>query len=472
MNKPHLKVVSPIESRETERQSNIKGVIETAQRPVVQLVQEFHDRSALIIPTYENSDRRDSIRDVLYGLGQQPGIDKIDTYIADNGISIETREVIEQTAKKVGISLKGIINARPSSRQEQNPAFARNRAVNHIVNRGYDNPDERIDSFIFGDDDAVFSPDALPVLLKTHRSANDIAAVVPEIVPVKSLKHHLFAAAQTARKNGRQGHQMPQLWTPEGELEIMKIVGFSSDVTTKSCGLLVDAETIRRVRDANGADLFVRMPRNSGEDMILGATLSRLGRVIRNDEAKIYDKVRDNPIDTRKQRAAWGEDHVYMAHDFTELGYLNTPGLKFMQADNTTGTWLEFNLPNYDHSLFVINPEQIEEVLGIVKQRYSQEGSTTFFNNYGVEVDQTKFEQAVQKLEEILHQLNGGNIARKTLIKRKYHDIPAMDLEHQRNPRFSEDALTGLLVGNLVANAKINPEQPIFYGLRQPLVKD
>jgi len=470
----HLQVVEPQTrpeaTSETVRQGNIEGLLESTEKPLIEVVREVHDRTALVIPTCEHPERRESIQHVLHGLGLQP-THNLDVYIGDNGISPDTRAIIEETAKTAGVSLKGIIDARAVSNDQKNPAYPRNRTVRHIIERGYDHPEERVDSFIFGDDDAVFSPDALPLLLETHQSRNDIAAVVPEVVPVRTIQQHLYTADQDARARGSV-RQMPHLWTPDGEVEIMKIVGFSSDVTTKSCGLLVDAEALRRIHHQSDRDIFVRMPRKSGEDMILGATLSRMGRVMRNDEAKIYDKVRSNPLDTRKQRAAWGEDHVYMANDFQELGYLPGAGLRFLHADPRTGEWSEFCLENYDNPLYVINPQQIEEVLAIVKQRYAEEGAENFFRNYGVEVDQSRFEQALITLETILEQMVGETVSRKTLRKRRYDDIAPMDLEPQtNNPRFSVDALTGLLVGNLVANAKLNPNKPIFYGLRQALAK-
>lgn len=437
------------------------------ERRIAELKESMARSIGIIIPTYPNAARLPAIQHSLHSLqGQAERINRMDVYVVYNGGADHPhRRELNAVLEGYRDTLRNItvIDAAPSQPSEQSPAFARNTALRRIFDLGKDQPERRTDLLYFHDDDSAVSSDALAQLNRAVSSRDDVVAASPEVRLVPELDSRDY------RKHGpaKDSVLLPTVWRG-GEVDVMGLIGMSSDVTTRTSASLVRTSVIRTL----GSAPFVMMPRKSAEDIIFGTAITRNGgRIMRVPSALSFDKMRDTQEEVRRQKAPWGEDHVHLVNDMTDIGVLHPQGTHVLLP--TDAYWQETVLPEAEGDrAYVINPEQLLHVLEMMREDIGARGMEQFLASFSALLPEGC---GPAEIEAELGSVEGRL---RDIVRRLEKDRPAKiphsflfdGRQRTDDPRQSRDSQIGQLMGDVfgnIAQRRLRRNPVLFYGVRQ-----
>jgi len=435
----------------TLRRSSILAL--TQPEPHREIIKEYHPGATVLIPIHTDQ-RIPSIEHTLKSLSNQGEKTRhLSIVIADNGISNGGRSHIESFARENGLIHLTFADARPTCPEHKNPAHARNKALELIRQLATQYPEYRQDGILILDSDTVLSPGAVEELEKTYRQHKGTVAVTTRNITVPDIDPKTQATYFKEVDSSSQQRLLPKLYEQGKHVDVASIVAFGGDVATKTCGLFVDRETINRLSKP-----FVVMPNGSSEDMLLAVALNNMGEVWHNPKAVVLDQARENPEQTKKQRRNWGRDHTILFADLVSMG-LASKGVHVLEPRGRL--WTEWKVPNSDPITgLIINPNQLKDLAIKLKEDMLHEPN------------QNELQEGLEILERIIRHIDLTRNHAPTAVKLR-PELPEPIEPNPTQTRFSPEALTGLLAGNILGMHDIQKiykgiaPRIVFFGVRQ-----
>lgn len=427
----------------------------TRPEPRKEVINEYHPGATVLIPIHTD-ERLSSVEHTLRSLSKQgEKTRELSIVIADNGISNEGRFHIQELAKQNRLTHLTFADARPTSPEQKNAAHARNTALELIKQLAKEHPEYRQDGILMLDSDTALLPGAAGELEKTYREHEGTVAVTARNIAVPNIDSTTQATYFREVDSSLQERVLPKLYEQGQHVDVSSIVAFGSDVATKTCGLFVDRKAINRLGKP-----FVTMPNGSSEDMLLAVALNNMGEIWHNPRAVVLDQARENSSQTKKQRKNWGEDHTILFADLVSMG-LASQGLHVLEPRGEA--WVEWKVPHSDPITgFVINPNQLKD-LSLRLRKDISDGSADFGNPDALE-------EGIRTLERITKHID---ITRSQTSYKIRTDLPEPIEPNPTQTRFSPEALTGLLAGNIQGMHDIQKidkgiiPRIVFFGVRQ-----
>lgn len=434
------------------RRSSILALTKPAE-PHREIVREYHPGATVLIPIHTD-ERLPSIEHTLRSLSTQGEKTRdLSIVIADNGISNEGRQHIEEFAKQNGLNHLAFADARPTSLEHKNAAHARNKALELIRWLVIQHPEYRQDGILMLDSDTALLPGAVEELEKTYRKREGTVAVTAKNITVPNIDTDAQSTYLKEANSSSQERALPKLYEQGKHVDISSIVAFGSDVATKTCGLFVDKKTINRLSKP-----FVIMPNGSSEDMLLTVALNNMGDIWHNPRAVVLDQARETPEQTKKQRKNWGRDHAILFTDLVSMG-LAPKGLHILEPRGDI--WAEWKVPNSDSIAgLIINPDQLKNLSLRLKEDIANESYPR----------SDELEEGIKTLERITRHIDLTRNQTPTKIRT---DLPQPIEPNPAQTRFSPEALIGLLAGNIQGMHEVQKidkgiiPQIVFFGVRQ-----
>lgn len=420
----------------------------------------------VLMATYNSPERARTIVHALESIRQQHL--PLRVFLADNGMNDAMREQVLAEAAQRGLSLQYIpAYPRPGVDADRSPAYSRNTAIQWMVDRFADHPEERLHALYLHDDDSALQRESLPVLVRALNTRSKLAAVMPRVQLVPSLVPEQYGSAPTG---DQRLHTLPSAWN-DGEIDWPMLVSLSSDATVRTSAALIRWNALARIAETVAP--FVSMPRKSAEDLLFGSALSRMGDVARVEGVASFDQLRPSAVDGRRQRAQWGEDHVYVANDLRDLGVLRPRGMHVLYPGESG--W-QMTVDPAQPQMYIINPRQLSQVLESLIAQLSgdPDAQQAFIASCGAEGRISPDDLALaigEAMERIGFACALQNAAENAEVPSERHPVmqPAIELSPD-HPRNRADFRTGQLFGNIVGNTlaqTISPRPVFFYGLRQ-----
>lgn len=437
------------------RQSSILSL--TKPKDQQESIREHHPGVIVIIPIHTDK-RLSAIEHALGSLanqGEKKGqlsivIADISIVIADNGISNAGRIKIKEIARNLQLNDFHFADARPTSPDQKNPAYARNIAIKLVEKLAHENPGYRKDGILMMDSDTALLPGAVRELEKTYRKHEGTVAVTSRNIGVPNIDQPTQVTYFKEVDSAQNERLLPKLYKQGGHVDIASIVAFGSDVATKTCGLFVDRNTITRLLKP-----FVTMPHGSSEDMLFTVALNNMGEIWHNPKAVLLDQARETPEQTRIQRINWGQDHALLFADLVSMG-LVPKGLRVLEPRGKT--WVEWKVPNSDPITgLIINPNQLKDLALKLKE------NAPIGSKYEIE-------KGIEILKRITQYIDLVRSQSPTNIRT---NLPEPIQPNPAQTRFRPEALTGLLAGNILGMHEIQRidkgiiPQVVFFGVRQ-----
>lgn len=454
--RPTLEPISPNgfinNSEVTLRRLSVLAL--TRPQPQAEAIKEYRPGATVLIPIHTD-ERLSSVEHTLRSLCNQGEKTRdLSIVIADNGISNEGRSHIKELAKQNGLASLTFADARPTSPEYKNAAHARNKALECIRQLAAQHPEYRQDGILMLDSDTALLPGAVEELEKTYRKRQGTVAVTARNIAVPNIDSNTQATYfREVDSSSSQERALPKLYEQGKHVDVSSIIAFGSDVATKTCGLFVDKRTINRLSKP-----FVIMPKGSSEDMLLTVALNNMGEIWHNPKAVVLDQARGSPEQTKKQRKNWGEDHVILFSDLVSIG-LVSKGLYVLEPRQNV--WVEWKVPNSDPITgIIINPNQLKDLSLKLKADITNES----------DLRSDDFKEGLKILERITRYID---LTREHAPMTLRTDLPRPIEPNPTQNRFSPEALTGLLAGNILGMHEIQKidkgtiPQIVFFGVRQ-----
>lgn len=450
----------------------VEALKEHLRLPRVSCIREYIDNVVVIIPTY-TAARRDLIDTATQSVLMQTmfeGSPSITLVIADNGLSDdERRDLHRRTAAAVsdlGCNVcLAIVDAHPQGDRESAPsyqrtaAFARNRAIKHVITASKTDSRFRGDVFLLDDDAALVGPS----LLILHRSLwgqGDRQAVVPSFLPTKDLAsdwralNSESAGLSDVDKAVGVTRDLPNQFVDD-TFDLSTVIALSGEVSTKTAALVVSRRLIDTLHEKNDM-LFEVFPQGSFEDMAFGAVASRQGVIAHNAAARCLDLARPDPESLKRQKIQWGRDHVQALVDFNDLGLLYDgitifePGVD--AQDQNKPIWVQRHVQSA-HRGVVINPRQLHAtVLPVLRQQISQ----GVYDGMGQGFERLEMMRALESAESTIQALlSDQHMGSIKCVRRPELGSPVVD-DAVVGTRFAPEVLAFQVAGNLVGIRDVN----------------
>lgn len=437
------------------RRNNIRSLFEANHH--AEYIRERNPGVVVLIPIHTDS-RISTLQHTLKSVVDQGYMEKLNIVIADNGLSGNGREKIQEIARDLDLPQVSFADARPIDNSHKNPAYARNIGIRHIRELARIHPEFRTDGVLLLDSDAALLPGGIKELENTYRKHEGTVAVTAVNIPVPTLEGNTYATYLRGTTAKGEEKLLPKLYT-NGNVNVESIVAFGSDVAIKTCGVFIDSQTVNSLKQP-----FVRMPHDSAEDMLISAALSSIGNIYHNPNAKVLDQTRTTLLQIRHQRRDWGQDHAVLYGDLVAMR-LVPPGLKVIEPKDDY--WVEWRVPNSEGITgLMINPNQLKKLAPELLSVLEKEGDEAF----GPIAERHKIEQGIALLTKITRHIDSMRKHVPALVR---SDLPIPKEPNSRETRFSPEALTGLLAGNILGMHEIQKIEPgvvpqtIFFGVRQ-----
>jgi glycosyltransferase involved in cell wall biosynthesis len=455
--------------RSSLRRGDLESALNSASQPTIEIGPTFNPDPLVIVPVH-NDNRIPTLRHTFDSLAEQERLNSgFQVVVSDNGLTDEGVQEIHGIAEGLGLGLT-IVNARPEKESQKNAAHARNQAFQTIASLAEQDSRFRTNGVLLIDSDTALLPHALTELQQTYYRNPEVSAV--QAVSVSAHDIGKEARVQYMSRHdiatGRE-QRLPKVYR-DGEIDIASIVAFGSDIATKTCGVFVDRVAMAKM----GQKPFVQMPHGSAEDMVLAIGLGRHGDIYSNSRAQVLDLDRPNPSAIQAQRTNWGRDHAILFNDFVELKHIK-PGIKIFEPIN--GQWVEWIIPGSEEWKIpgseeeenvygvIVNPEQLKSTSQLVidAEKNGTLDTLTSRELRDVQIGISHLQTVISRIDSV----------RDTVQKTVRPELPTPVPPNPSSIRFSNESLTGLLVGNILGmcdEQELSEDalpKRMFYGVRQ-----
>jgi hypothetical protein len=462
----------------------VKALQQHLNLPSVELKREWVDNVVVIIPTY-TADRSELIDVAISSILRQaaiPNSTHIMIVIADNGLldgdknALRRRTEAAIRSQDVKVTLD-IVDAQPSGVRSEAPgyqrtaAYARNKAIDYIMEAAKSDPKYRGDIFLLDDDAALVGP-SLPILHKALWDNSNRVAVVPTFIQTLDLSADWNSLNQPHSTPpdftwavGRTRH-LPQQFLGN-EFDLGPVLAFSGDISTKTAALGISRTVINRLHSSHDM-IFKVYPNGSFEDMAFGAVVSRQGVIAHNPAARCLDLVRQDPSSMMRQKVQWGRDHVQALSDFIDLGHFSG-GIKVLEPITSTEDepyWVQWSMPSL-HRGVVINPRQLLDTVFPTLKHQIAGGA---YGELGPDFAKEKLSRELVAAERIVH----GIVCQRPRDVSVRHDLGVPDLNAElTGTRFAPEVSAYQLAGNLVGSRDVSTQDGMrfVFGVRQKSIR-
>lgn len=427
------------------------------------IVRQGSDHAVVVVPTY-TAKRRELIDTTVQSIiaqTQYSETPKLTLVVADNGLSDSERRDLRNRIETMRADQRASLNvdfvdAHPSHPREAAPAFqrtaafARNRAVSHILEASETDARFRGDLFCLDDDAALVGP-SLPILLRSLQQGENRQAVVPRFTASDDIRldysRHSTSPVDISSAVGATRDLPPQF---EGNtFDLSMAVAFSGDVSTKTAALAMSRDLIERAFEANKT-VFKVYPHGSFEDMSFGSVASRLGKIAHNPVAECLDQARGDMDSLKSQKVQWGRDHVQALQDFAALKMLY-PGITVLEPTflRDHPVWVQWHIPSARQGV-IINPSQLFNGVLPTLENQIRAGQ---YEHLGSDFEQSRMlaylTTARDLVKEVMNTRPLGAKVRSELGKPDFGVAP-------EGSRFHVDVQAFQLAGNLVGMGDVN----------------
>ncbi len=417
-----------------------------------------HNPGAVVIIPIHSDKRLATIEHTLRSLANQgEKTRELSIVIADNGISNEGRTKIQEIASNLILNNLQFADARPTSPDHKNPAYARNKAIELVRELTREHEGYRQDGILMVDSDTALLPGAVDELEKTYRNHRDTVAVTSRNIGVPNIDQPTQVTYFKELDSTQNERLLPKLYKQGGHIDVASIAAFGSDVATKTCGLFVDRNTIFRLSKP-----FVTMPHGSGEDMLFTVALNNMGEIWHNPNAILLDQARETPEQTLQQRKNWGQDHALLFADLVSMG-LAPKGLYVLEPRDKV--WVEWKVPNsYPITGFIINPNQLKDLSSRLREDILKSSEALGLTMPG------ELGSGIEILQRLIRHID---LVRNEASVKIRTDLPEPIEPNPTQTRFRPESLIGLLAGNILGMQEIQRidkgviPQIVFFGVRQ-----
>lgn len=414
------------------------------QKPISLNVGETYNVGRIaIIPIHQSPEALRTIPLAVQSLRAQWETTGTKLVVADNGLTIESRRDLNNQLSSMGGIDYTIIDATPKTDLDKSAAFARNKAIQYIQTMAEQHESHRVNGLLFVDSDTVLAPWTIQKLEETMHTSRGVVAVTARSIPVNHIGEETLQQLLTTHEipEGKV-RILPPLFNGSS-VDIGKLIGWSGDVATKTCGLYLDHSTVTKML-RNHPDLLLRMPHGSAEDMILSLGLSRYGNIYHNSAAHVLDQARETVEGVRKQRANWGTDHVSLYSDMIKLGFVK-PGIKVLEPHGDK--WYEWTIPNTENYFgLVINPIQMQRIRWQLQEMIEAEGHEEIINSIGISISEDELHYSIT----VFDQLNQIIKATSDSVKKTQRsDLPDVIYPDESILRWSPHSRVGQFLGNI-----------------------
>lgn len=421
-------------------------------------VDEVAPGVTVVIPTYTpvEGERTASLRlcvdSVLRGGTDLP----IAFVVVDNGLSASAARLLGEMLRATGRPHHIVTDPERSRGDRYTAARARNTALAYLAA-----VPPRHRHLLFLDDDTALAPGALDHLLATLGSRPEAIAACPRVIPVADPGAWL-ARAGTLGTVTDAAKPLPGALRDGGCYDLLSTTSHGSLVTGRTVGLLVRAGPVLSWTRRFGALFYEGTPYGSTEDVLVMATLSRLGEVWSVPAATVADEARRTPGATRSQQFRWGYDHAWLSRAMAEAGLLE-PGVHTLDWFPGRG-WEYARLDWGAGTGFLVNSAEL--LLG-----HRMLSAVTDDRNAGGDMFGPPAER-VAAGNRILGRILRRWQASRCSVERAWRpDLPPLVGRDWAGLRDGLDALLGHLAGNVVGSLDNGGDgaPPFFlYGARQP----
>lgn len=441
----------PAPSAQDTRVDKLYDNLNANRPPRIRLGHESNPGTIAIIPMYDDKRLAGGIP-TIDSLAAQQYQEEVQLVIANNGLTPSAVRSVVSMATSRGINTS-VVEALPRTQDEQSAGHARNKAVESIHDAAQHDLSFRKGGLLFLDDDTVLLPNGLDELEKTTRENTRCVATMAQNVSVQSIGPETQDAFHSATLEDLPARKMPDVIWNDGSIDVASLIAFGSDAVIKTCGVYVDHESLTRLKEP-----FIRMPNGSAEDVLLTVGLSQFGTIYTNPNAILLDLARETPSQLRKQRMNWGRDHVHLYDDLDKLGKVSD-GMTVLEP--VGNVWVESMYEGSDTMTgLIINPAQLQHMGKHLAATLNSEGPEAFGADTRIDILFSELSAMYKALQTLM-----SSTPKATRIRR---DLPAPKIPDTNQTRYSEDALLGLLLGNILGNLDIREKsRNMVYGLRQ-----
>ncbi len=422
-----------------------------------------YDNAVVVVPTY-TAKRRELIDTTVQSIiaqTQYAQTPKLTLVVADNGLTEAEGRDLHQRIQAMRIAQRAsldveFVDAHPNHPRETAPsfqrtaAFARNRAVTHILNASPTDARFRGPLFCLDDDAALVGP-SLPVLLRALQEGENRQAVVPRFTPSDDIRldysRHMTSPVDITTAVGAT-RDLPSQFD-ESNFDLSMAVAFSGDVSTKTAALAISRDLLECMFKANNM-LFKVYPHGSFEDMSFGSVASRLGKIAHNPVAECLDQARGDIDSLKAQKVQWGRDHVQALHDYSALGRLYA-GITVLEPSYLRDhpVWVQWHIPSTKQGV-IINPSQLHNGVLPTLARQIREGQ---YAHLGPDFAESKMLSHLQTARALVSEVMNT----RPLGVKVRGDLGKPDLSiAPQGSRFHVDVQAFQLAGNLAGMGDVN----------------
>ncbi len=417
----------------TQRQDALQRLLSV---PTVETrgIRSVSPDTVVLLPIHHDEHRYETAALTLKSLTQQT-LGQIHVLMADNGMSPEGRAHLERVAEGYGLPLT-VVSAHPKEDAHRSPAYARNTALTALRDLRREDPTLR-GPVLEIDSDNVALPNAVDYMRQTLYGMPDAVAVSGDIIPTQHISEEQLDE-YAPPPNEEVTRVLPNLWR-NGNVDVLSIVAFSSQVAGKTTGFLLDPALVGTILDyAN--EVYITMPNKSAEDMIASAALRRHGVIYHDPRARFLDEARESDQQTRRQQIRWGRDHTLLVHDLQRLGLVPN-GIQVLEPHGDR--WAIWELPHTEElSGFIINPTDVQATAKTVSHALS--------NGISHEFSQQELRTLHAGLDVMGHVMTYVDTQRRHASISFRNDLPSPVTPDENSPRFSKTARNARLIGNLL----------------------